>query len=66
MKFSPEIVVIAGSSGSGLLAEEFSMTYSVTSEEKYIALINKSLITVGIEEPFNSLPVRTKCSAECH
>ena len=54
---NPEIVVIAGSSASGLLTEDFPMVYSVTSEKAQSKIADESFITIGIEEPFSTLLV---------
>ncbi len=56
LKFSPEIVVNAGSSGRHL-TDKFPITYSVASEEAFSEIINRSAV-VGIEEPFDASLVR--------
>ncbi len=56
LKFSPEIVVNAGSSGRHL-TDKFPITYSVASEEAFAEIMSRSA-AVGIEEPFDASLVR--------
>ncbi len=57
MKFDPEIVVIAGSLVDGLLTDQFPLTYSIEDKEALLKLVNESVTTIGIEEPFETLSV---------
>ncbi len=57
IKFEPEIVVIAGSSTDGLLADQFPMTYSLNSEQALYQLVNESTTSISVDEPFQTASV---------
>ena len=49
--------MVAGSSVSGSLTEDFPMVYSVTSEKAHKKIVDEAFITIGIEEPFSTIQV---------
>ncbi len=53
MHFDPEIIVNAGSSGR-ILTDSFSVLYSVTNDEAFSQLINKTSTDIHTEEPFDT------------
>lgn len=57
LKFNPEIVVIAGAFEQGLLIDEVPIYYTVSSEAELHDLIDGPPAIVGVEEPFETLPV---------
>ena len=57
LKFKPQIVVIAGAFEQGLLTDKFPMYYTVSSKRELHDIIDGPPTIVGVEEPFDTLPV---------
>ncbi len=62
LRFSPGIVVVSGSFGTGLLTDSFFMKYFI-SEESFLL---EPAITVEIEDPFETSPVSKSSFTDCN
>ena len=55
VNFIPEIVIVDSDSETGILTQNFTLTYSITSATQL--QLNKSLGQVAIEDPFETVQV---------